>query len=198
MHCKLSIWLQHLHYLAYVTIFTFQHACKLTKPKCLFHLHIHTYTQEIHENQWCCHRGGYEVMGRLLPPPGGEFLCLWQGCHNWRERSEITFSEFKKIFIDCIKLRTTTTVLQQFTQVSQYQKKHSPTHTYPDHLSSFTSCLHLLRSRASSLFNLHAWQSFCTTSVQVLFGLPLGLASSTSYTIHFFNQSLSSFRNTCP
>jgi len=39
---------------------------------------------------------------------------------------------------------------------------------------------------------------FCTTSFQVFFGLPLGLAPSTSYTIHFFTQSLSSFCNTCP
>jgi len=39
---------------------------------------------------------------------------------------------------------------------------------------------------------------FCTIFVQVLFGLPLGLAPSTSYSIHFFTQSLSSFHNTCP
>jgi len=43
-----------------------------------------------------------------------------------------------------------------------------------------------------------AWQSFCTTSVQVLFGLPLGLELSTSYSIHFFTQSFSSFCSTCP
>ena len=36
----------------------------------------------------------------------------------------------------------------------------------------------------------------CTTSFQVLFGLPLGLEPSTS--IHFFTQSVSSFCNTCP
>jgi len=36
------------------------------------------------------------------------------------------------------------------------------------------------------------------TSLQVLFGLPLGLAPSLSYSIHFFTQSLSSFRNRCP
>jgi len=47
---------------------------------------------------------------------------------------------------------------------------------YPDHKLSFISFLHILRSIASSLFNLRAWQSFCTTSLQVLFGLPLGLA----------------------
>jgi len=51
---------------------------------------------------------------------------------------------------------------------------------------------------ASSLSSLHAWQSFCTTSVQVSFGLPLGLAPSTSYSIHFFTRSLSSFHSTCP
>ena len=33
-------------------------------------------------------------------------------------------------------------------------------------------------------------------SLHVFFGLPLGLAPSTSYSIHFFTQSLSSFRNT--
>ena len=32
------------------------------------------------------------------------------------------------------------------TRMSCYQKKHSPTHTYPDHQSSFICFLHLLRS----------------------------------------------------
>jgi len=80
--------------------------------------------------------------------------------------------------------------------VSRYQKKHSPTH-HPDH-PIFISFFHLPRSIASFLFKLHAWQSFCTTSLHVLFGLPLGLELSTSYSIHFFTQSVSSFRNTCP
>jgi len=69
---------------------------------------------------------------------------------------------------------------------------HSPTHTYPDHQSSFICFLHLLQSIASSLFNLR------TTSLQVLFGIPLGLEPSTSHSIHFFTQSLSFFHNTCP
>jgi len=74
--------------------------------------------------------------------------------------------------------------------VSWYQKKHSPTHN-PDHLPIFISFFHLPRSTASSLFRQRAWQSFCTTSVHVLFGLPLGLEPSTSYYIHFFpNQRL--------
>jgi len=47
------------------------------------------------------------------------------------------------------------------------------------------------------LFNLRAWQSFSKISLQVFFGLPLGLAPSSSYSIHFFTQSLSSFHSTC-
>jgi len=42
--------------------------------------------------------------------------------------------------------------------VSRHQKTHSPTHTCPDHQPSFISFLCLLRSIASSLFNLRAWQ----------------------------------------
>ena len=83
------------------------------------------------------------------------------------------------------------------TQVSRYQKKHSPAH-HPDHHPIFISFFHLPRSIASFLFKLRAWQSFCTTSFHVLFGLPLGLEPSTSYSIHFFTQSVSSFRSTCP
>jgi len=79
-----------------------------------------------------------------------------------------------------------------------YQKKHLPTYTYHAHQSSLICFIHLLWSVASSLFNQRASQSFSTISVQVFFGLPLGLAPSTSYSMHFFTQSLSSFRNTCP
>ena len=42
---------------------------------------------------------------------------------------------------------------------------------------------------------LMAW---CSFDGIVICCLPLGLASSTSYSIHFFTQSLSSFHNTCP
>jgi len=78
--------------------------------------------------------------------------------------------------------------------VNQYQKKHSPTHTYPDHQPSFISFLHVLRSIASSLLNLCGWQS--------LHHLSPGPLSSTSWsgTLHFihFAHSLSSFCNSCP
>ena len=78
------------------------------------------------------------------------------------------------------------------------QKKYSPTHTHLDHQTSFINYLHLLWSITSSLFNLLAWQSISTISLQVLFGLPLGLGPCSSYSMHFFTQSLSSFCNTCP
>ena len=77
--------------------------------------------------------------------------------------------------------QTATTQQQPFygplsgtTRVSRYQKKHSPTHR-PDRHPIFISFFHLPRSIASSLFKLRAWQSFYTTSLHVLFGLPLGL-----------------------
>ena len=91
---------------------------------------------------------------------------------------------------------TTLWILSGTTRVRRYQKKHSPTHTYLGHQSSLICFLYLLWSMASSLFNLYAWQSFCTISFQVFFGIPLGLAPSTSYSIHFSTQSLSSFRST--
>jgi len=87
-------------------------------------------------------------------------------------------------------------ILSRTTRVSRYQKKHSPTHTYRGHQSSFTCFIHLLQSMASTPFNPRAWQSFSTISLRVFFGLPLGLAPSTSYSIHFFTQSLSSWHNT--
>jgi len=40
--------------------------------------------------------------------------------------------------------------------------------------------------------------AYSTISLQVLFDLPLGLAPSTSYSIHFFIQSLSSLCSICP
>ena len=71
-------------------------------------------------------------------------------------------------------------LLSGTTQVGQYEKKHSSSHTHPDHQTSFIIFLHLQRSKASSLFSLRAWQSSRTTSLHVLFGLPLGLGPSTS------------------
>jgi len=88
--------------------------------------------------------------------------------------------------------------LSRTTQVSQYQKKHSPTHTYPDHQSSFISFLHLLWSIASSLFNLVLDSLFAQPLSKYSLVYPLGLAPSISYSIHFFNQSPFSFHNIFP
>jgi len=74
----------------------------------------------------------------------------------------------------------------------------SPTHNYPGHQSPLICFIHLIWSMVSSLFNPCIWQSFSTICLQVFFGLFLGLTPSTSYSIHFFTQSLSSFHNTCP
>jgi len=55
------------------------------------------------------------------------------------------------------------------------------THSHSSWSSIIPICfLHLLRSMASSLFSSRALQSFSTISLQVFFGLPLGLAHSTS------------------
>ena len=65
------------------------------------------------------------------------------------------------------------------------------THSHSSSSSIIPICfLHLLWSMASSLFNPHTWHSFSTISVQVFFGLPLGLAPFTSYSISSSNYCL--------
>ena len=86
-------------------------------------------------------------------------------------------------------------ILSGTTRVSRYQKKYSPTHSYHGHRSPLICLIHLIWSMAPP----PSVQSKCPTiSLQVFFGLPLGLAPPTSYCIHFFTQSFSSFHNTCP
>jgi len=58
--------------------------------------------------------------------------------------------------------------------------------------------IHSHLSWSSFLFNLRAWESFSTVSLHFFFGLPFGMSPSTSYSIHFFTRSLSSFCSTCP
>jgi len=64
------------------------------------------------------------------------------------------------------------------------------THSCQPWSSIIPYLLHLLRSMAFSVFNLRALQSISTISVQVFFSLPLGLAPSTSYSIHSPNHCL--------
>jgi len=120
--------------------------------------------------------------------PDTDRLAPWTRAHKTSNRSAKTHTHNTQPFNGC---------WSGTTRVGWYQKKHSHTNTHPGDRTSFINFLHLLRFIASSVFSLCAWQSSLTTSLQVLFGLPLGLGPSTSYSTHFFIQS-SSFRSTCP
>ena len=91
-------------------------------------------------------------------------------------------------------VRTTTT-----THTQPFNGRWSGTTRFTHSHQSWSSDIlyHLLWSTASSVFSLRASQSSLTTSLQVLFGLPLDLGPSTLYSMHFFTQS-SSFCSTCP
>jgi len=105
-------------------------------------------------------------------------LCciVYNSCTQWYAHEQ--FLQLTAGVVLHLAPHCTTTQQQPFygalsgtTRVSQYQKKHSPTH-HPDHHPILISFFHLPRSIASSLFRVRAWQSFCTTSFHVLFGLP--------------------------
>ena len=101
-----------------------------------------------------------------------------EGHWHWRWQA-ITRSGLIIVRVNCYThTHLFNSLLFRTTRVGWYQKKHSPTHTHTNHRTSLINMLHLLRSIASSLFSLRAWQSFSTTSVQVLFGLPLGFGPS--------------------
>jgi len=69
------------------------------------------------------------------------------------------------------------------------------THSHLSCSSIIPYLLHLLWSMASSLFNLHAWQSFYTISLQVFFGLPLGLAKCTNFNkMHHIVSDIQKFK----
>jgi len=86
-------------------------------------------------------------------------------------------------------------ILSGTTRVSRYQKKHSPTHTHHGH-QSFLSAFSIYYDPWHPPYSIHVLYSLFPQSSSK-FGLPLGLAPTTSYSIHFFTQSLSSFCNTC-
>ena len=77
-----------------------------------------------------------------------------------------------------------------------------PEETFTHSLVSWLSVVPYLLHPSTTIHGILPVQSTCLTIFfhnlsQVFFGLPLGLAPSTSYSIHFFTQLLSSFCNTC-
>jgi len=84
---------------------------------------------------------------------------------------------------------------------------HNPSEPVPEetftlsHLSWSLVIPYLLPS-SITIHGMLPVQFMCLTvffhNLQVFFGLPLGLAPSASYSIHFYTQSLSSFCSTCP
>jgi len=78
-----------------------------------------------------------------------------------------------------------------------------PEETFTRSHLSWSSIIPYLLHPSNTIHGILPVQSMCLTiffhnPLHVFFGLPLVLAPSTSYSIHFFTQSLSSFCNTCP
>jgi len=98
----------------------------------------------------------------------------------------------------------TTYTLSGTTQLSQYQKKRSPTHTYWGHQSSLICFIHLLWSMASSPFNLSAsyvffhnlspsclWSTFLSSTLYFIlhtFLLPITLSSFAAHAYTICNK----------
>ena len=111
--------------------------------------------------------------------------------------------KFAFVIITITPMKTTTKQQNPFygplsgtTRVSQYQKKHLPAH-HPDHHPIFISFFHLLRSIASSLFKLCAWQSFLhNLSPHPLW--PTSWSGALHLIFHTFLHPISVFfHNTC-
>jgi len=82
-------------------------------------------------------------------------------------------------------------ILSRTTRVSRYQNKHSPTHTYHDHQSSlicFSICYDPWHPPCSIYVPDTLFPQSPKFSCLNLFHPVLGLAPSTSYSIHFFSQ----------
>ena len=94
---------------------------------------------------------------------------------------------------------TTTTILRPFFRDYPGEPVPEAAFTHPPSWSS--SNLYQLLP-CTTIHSLLPVQITCLViflhNLHVLFGLPIGLEPCTSYSIHFFTQSVSSFRNTCP
>ena len=97
---------------------------------------------------------------------------------------------------------TTSTTIVLWPFVRDYPGKPVPEETFTHPPSWSSSNLYQLLPCTTIHSNVRVQIAclaiFCTTSLHILFGLPLGVEPSTSYYVHFFTQSVSFFRNTCP
>jgi len=77
-----------------------------------------------------------------------------------------------------------------------------PERTFTHSHLSWSSIIPYLLPPSITIHGIVSVQLTCLTvlfhNLYIFFGPPLGLAPSTSYTTHFFTQSLSSFRSICP
>jgi len=125
--------------------------------------------------------------------------CISRTRRHRRTSSQKVLNSFGSRFIiqvlRCVSTTTTTTTVLP----SEPVPEETFTHSY---LSSSSTILYRLplSTTIHSVLSIQftCLTVFCTTYFQVLFGRPLGLEPSTSYSTHFFTQSLSSFHNTCP
>ena len=98
---------------------------------------------------------------------------------------------FNKLLFRSSFLNIVVKKLQKSVNICQsYRKNKSGTFFYGPRCTTIHGIL-LIQFMCSTVF-LH------NLSLHFFFGLPLGLTPSTSYSIHFFTQSLTSFRSTCP
>jgi len=87
--------------------------------------------------------------------------------HNYRHHHHHIYLPWNKYNNNTHNCFTALWILSGTTRVSEYQKKHSPTHTYCGHQSALICFFHLIWSMAfSSLFNPCGWQCFSTVSLQ--------------------------------
>jgi len=122
-------------------------------------------------------------------------------CRHYRTKTRIDNSKELKTWNIVVSLGLHThnrlTAFVRDDRVGRYQKKHSPTHTQPDHRTSCIIFLHLQWSMASSV------HFTCLTILSDNLSPGPLWSSSWSWTLNFIlhtflPQSSSSFRSTCP
>jgi len=121
---------------------------------------------------------------------------MWSLAHTNSPHTTLTRCS---VWQPCLKqlTYTHTTVQQPFVQ--DYPGRPVPEETFTHSHPSWSSDILYQLSPFTAIHSILCVQFTClTASLQVLFGLPRGLGPSTSYSMHFFMQSSSSFRSTCP